>query len=276
MVSKEEVLKANIEVHTKLADLYNLKEPTYKPENTKRVRRILRTLKKATWGKDLIDLGCGTGFIIDIAKEYFDNIIGIDITPSMLNKVDKRHPNWPRGSILTHQCNCEELPFPDYSFDVCTAYAFLHHLHSIKPVLKEAYRVLKLGGFLYTDQDPNKRFYNAITSLKGKNYSSIIKREIRACKGDVFETDYIDKKTFKTSEYIKFKEGGFLAEDLREEILSIGFKRCTINYVWLLGEGSLIHNINTKSSAVATKKYIKDILPLSSNLFKYISIVAVK
>lgn len=273
MVSKEEVLKANIEVHTKLADLYNLKEPTYKPENIRRVRGILRALKKATWGHSLVDLGCGTGFIIDIAKEFFPKIVGVDITPAMLAKVDTISD---KGSIEVIESTCENLPYPNRSFDVCTAYAFLHHLHSIRPVLKEAYRVLNSGGMLYTDQDPNERFYNAITSLKYKKYSTIIQREIRACKGDVFETDYVDTKTFKRSEFLKFKSGGFLEEDLREEILSVGFKKCSINYVWFLGEGQITHGVKTRKSIKEFQKYMQDILPLSSYLFKYISVVAIK
>jgi len=273
MVSKEEVLKANIEVHTKLADLYNLKEPTYKPENIKRVRSILKGLKHTTWGTDLIDLGCGTGFIIDIAKNYFRNIIGVDITPAMLKKVNTKHP---RGEILTHISNCENLPFEDNSFDVCTSYAFLHHLYDITPVLKEAYRVLKSGGVLYTDQDPNREFYYAIALLKSGRYSNIIKREIKACKGDVFETDYVDTKTFKESEYLKFKEGGFLAEELKEKILQVGFKTCSVSYIWFLGESQITHGPKTNTSIKEFKKYMQDILPLSSHLFKYLSIVAVK
>lgn len=273
MVNKEDVIKSNIKVHTALADLYNIKEPTYKPENIRRVRGIIKTLNRFTWGDDLIDLGCGTGFIIDIAKNYFRNIIGVDITPAMLKKVNTHSPI---GQIKTHLSNCERLPFKNNSFDVCTAYAFLHHLYDITPVLKESYRVLKSGGFLYTDQDPNKRFNKAITSLQGKAYSSIIKREIRACKGDVFETDYIDKKAFMESEFIKFKEGGFLAEELQEKVLSVGFKKCTINYIWFLGEGSITHGTRTKNSIKEFKKYMQDILPLSSHLFKYLSIVAEK
>ncbi|MEM4474678.1 MAG: methyltransferase domain-containing protein, partial [Candidatus Bathyarchaeia archaeon] len=42
----------------------------------------------------------------------------------------------------------EELPFADNSFDVCTMLDVIEHLENPDHAIKEAYRVLKRGGFL--------------------------------------------------------------------------------------------------------------------------------
>jgi len=272
MPTKEEVRAANIKMHTVLGDNYD-KEPHYKPENIKRVSRILEGLQQQTMGDSLLDIGCGRGFIIDIARKYFKTIRGIDITPAMLKKVRTRSKTC---DINVVECPSDAIVFPDNYFDVCTAYALLHHLDEIEGTLKEAYRVLKGGGVLYTDLDPNYYFWGALNNLPEGEYSPIINREIKSVVGDVFEVaDGVDKETLILAENLKYKQGGFAAGELKIAVERAGFKECTINYNWFLGEGSVTHG-EAKKSIEHFQKYMQDILPLSRPLFKYLSIVAVK
>lgn len=274
MPSKTDIQKANIEAHTSMVNCY-LQEPHYKTENIKRVSKILKSLQERTWGTELVDLGCGRGFIIDIAKNFFKTIVGIDITQAMLDKVNTR----------STKCNIKVLNRPSdstglkgYSFDVCTSYAVLHHLDDIKPTLTEAYRLLNSGGILYTDLDPNYYFWKSLKDLPKGAYSPIIKRELKALGGNVFEVvdNKLSKKTLKLAEYLKYKEGGFVEEDLIKTLELIGFKNITINYNWFLGEGYITHNEKTKDSIKDFQDYMTSLLPLSRPLFKYLSIVAVK
>ena len=276
MVSKEEVLKANIEVHTKLVPRYN-EEPHYKQENLERVSNILKSLQLKTKGESLLDLGCGTGFVIDLAKAFFPNVVGIDATPAMLEKVDTSSKI---GKIKLIKGNCECVPLPDNSFDVCTAYAVLHHLRDIKDTLREAYRLLKPGGIFYSDLDPNEPFWEAIRNLpKDRIYSDIVEREIKAVAGEVFETQgdlNISKEEYKTSEYAKFQDGGINTKRLSKDLKLAGFTSFSINYTWFLGEGKLTHDPQTRDQIKEFQAYMQALLPLSEHLFKSISIVAVK
>jgi ubiquinone/menaquinone biosynthesis C-methylase UbiE len=276
MVSKEEVLKANIEVHTKLVPRYN-EEPHYKSENLERVSNILKDLQLRTGGESLLDLGCGTGFVIDLAKTFFKNIVGIDATPAMLERVNT---NSKIGTIRILEGNCESIPFPNNSFDVCTAYAVLHYLKDIKDTLAEAYRVLKPGGIFYSDLDPNEPFWESIRQLpKGKHYSDIIEREIQAVAGEVFETKGdlgISKEEYSTSEYAKFQDGGINTRRLSKDLKEAGFSSFSINYTWFLGEGKVTHDPKTSSHIKEFQDYMQALLPLSEHLFKSISIIAVK
>ncbi len=68
----------------------------------------------------------------------------------------------------------DRLPFPDNTFDAVTFYAILHHFPSPVDFLKEGARVLKDGGYLYTDHDPNyflMRFYFPIYKIMHWNRS---------------------------------------------------------------------------------------------------------
>src|SRR2546422_198473 len=83
-------------------------------------RAVLERLRQQAPGGALLDLGCGTGFIIDLARDLFDEIHGVDVTPAMLARIDLS-----RGNITLHNTNAERLPFDGAVFDVVTGYSFL-------------------------------------------------------------------------------------------------------------------------------------------------------
>ena len=88
----EEVVKANIALHSKMADDYSTCEPHFRPENIAKVEAKLKNIIDETKAKRLLDLGCGTGFMINIAKKYVTEIDGVDVTQAMMDKVDTSGP----------------------------------------------------------------------------------------------------------------------------------------------------------------------------------------
>lgn len=268
LIDEEEVLAANIRLSAAMAAEYKKNEPHYNLENIKVVDTKLRQLKRATKGESLLDLGCGTGFIIDIAQKYFDYIWGIDISEEMLHEIDvgKYH-----GSVCLEVGTTDKTPFKDKCFDVVTAYALLHHLHDIGPTLKEAQRVLKKDGIFYSALDPNFYFFEALNNMRKEGIiSEIVARELRKVKEEKAN------KLHVAAEPLKYLVGGFDEEYLAEELFKAGFDHWRIDYYWLLGEGFLIHNEVSKRHSEAIKGYVKSLLPLSRHLFKYVEILAVK
>ena len=69
-INPEEVLEANRIVHSSLAITGEYeKSPHFLPENKERVSNVLAELRKSLPSKteaNLLDLGCGTGFILQI------------------------------------------------------------------------------------------------------------------------------------------------------------------------------------------------------------------
>lgn len=67
-----EVIKANINVHSKMADTYEKLEPHFKTENKKKVKDVIIKLAKRFGNSRLLDIGCGPGVIISLAKDVFN------------------------------------------------------------------------------------------------------------------------------------------------------------------------------------------------------------
>jgi ubiquinone/menaquinone biosynthesis C-methylase UbiE len=273
-----EVIKANIDVHTMMADTYNSKEPHFRPENKAKVRANLEALK-AKGGGRLLDIGCGTGFIIDLAKDLFLEIRGVDVTQAMLDRVDVSS-----GNITLLNCSAEKLPYSDNYFDVITAYAFLHHVEDYRKIIKEAFRVLKRGGSFYIDLEPNSVFWTAMEDLdrarKDHKFplSDIVLKEIDSVlyTDDRVEKEFgIEKDVFNKAEYTKSILGGIDPTQFMEDTRSVGFSECAVSYEWFLGQGAIIHG-QSMQDAVIVENYLKKVLPLSRGLFKYLKFILVK
>ena len=271
-----EVVKANVAVHTLMADGYNTNEPHFRPENQAKVRRNIEQLKRTTNGNRLLDIGCGTGFIINLAKDLFDEIHGVDITQAMLNKIDTS-----AGNITLHNTVAEKLPFEDGYFDVVTAYSFIHHLEDSRPVLAEVKRVLKPEGIFYVDLEPNKLFWEKMVDLEQSNLanlSDIVIKEIDS----VLHTDErveqefgLEKGIFSKAEYIKSILGGINASEFESDAESVGFKECKTQFEWFLGQGNVLHGQSSEDAA-KIEAYLRRVLPLSDHLFKYLQFILVK
>ena len=171
----QQVADANVELHTKLAASYNSCEPHFRAENVAKVEARLVSALDAGGRARLLDLGCGTGFMIDIAKRHVEEIHGVDITPAMIERVDRSG-----GALIElHLADTGRFEPEPGSFDVVTAYSFLHHLADVEPTLRTAARALHAGGVFYADLEPNSEFWSAIGALeRGGEYDPILSREI--------------------------------------------------------------------------------------------------
>ncbi|WP_217596217.1 class I SAM-dependent methyltransferase [Cohnella sp. GbtcB17] len=267
-----EIIAANIHVHSIMADHYN-KEPHFLPENQSKVKSNL--IELSSMGNErLLDLGCGTGFIINLAVDLFDEIHGVDVTKAMLDKIDLS-----TGNIKLHNIPAESLPFENDYFDLVTAYSFIHHLEDYNPVLKEAYRVLKPGGQFYIDLEPNKLFWNAIKALPEDGVlTPIVEREVKSVlhtDSSVQEHFGIDTEVFNKAEYIKNILGGIDPFAFQKDCLTAGFTACQINFEWFLGQGSVTRQMGN-SAADEIIQYLRELGPLGNNLFKYLRFNMVK
>jgi ubiquinone/menaquinone biosynthesis C-methylase UbiE len=270
------VIKANVDVHTAYAAVYN-DQPHFRSENQIKVRAVLESIRsriKASPAR-LLDMGCGTGFVLHLSADLFDELHGVDVTPAMINQVDKN-----KGNILLHIAPAEKTPFAGEFFDCVTAYSFMDHLLDLEPFLNEVYRVLKSGGIFYTDQNANKYFWDGLASIPSAQHQRldpIVVREISASlHEDEKAKDYkISAESFRTAEYIKFNENGIDPEHLTRLAQSIGFSACDIYYDWFLGQGKIMHQ-HSMDEALKIEVYLRSVLPLSSHLFKYLRFTLVK
>ena len=277
----KEAIKANIAVHSAMADDYNRIEPHFRPESVKRVKDIIHKLSLDRSIENALDLGCGTGFMINILKEYSSNIVGVDVTQAMLDKVDLTG----NTSIELINSDTGSVLLKKEFFDIATAYTFLDHLYDLKPTLLNTFNSLKKGGIFYADLSPNFYFWESIKSLNNdRNYDLILQREINAVlkKDEEIEEQFgVKKEIFTAAEHQKHVKGGLVEEEINDLLLNIGFIKVEFIYHWYVGQAQLINDESIYKEkrfehANVMHEYLTRSLPLSRNLFKYIGFIATK
>lgn len=152
-LSKLDVVQANMLFHDKFANKYEQDHSTYvfyDPEGPaqRRINDTLKRISEKTSRGICVDVCCGTGNVLRTAVKHFDTCLGIDISAGMM-KLSKERGFEVIGGEATN------LPIADSSVDCVTIFSALHHIQNYPEALKEASRILKPNGVLYTDWDPN-------------------------------------------------------------------------------------------------------------------------
>ncbi len=276
---KKEIERSNIVYHTKLSKRYDQTQPYFSKDNTDQVAARLKHLSATSGNDAILDLGCGTGFMLVLAKPYFKELCGVDLTPSMLKIAEGKFKN-ARNKVRLVTGNTDRLPFESSYFNVVTANSFLHHLPKLYPTVKEAYRVLKKGGSFYSDQDPNYYFWLAMRSIKSTaGISPLLRVEWEAvCKmaDKVREAEGVRLSTrvIEMAEYQKAK-GGFKEDEVKKIFLKAGFSSVRYEYFWFWQEGVVIREMS-RNAGLYFEEHLRKALPVSRPFFKYVRIVAIK
>ena len=103
----------------------------------------LRALLLESEVKDLLDIGTGTGSVLQLVGSDIGAAIGIDSSREMLRANLNRAG---LGNCQVRQADMYQLPFQAGSFDAVTLHMVLHFAEEPARVLAEAARVLRPGG----------------------------------------------------------------------------------------------------------------------------------
>ncbi len=99
-------------------------------------------------GQDVLEVGCGTGLILERVTGFARRAIGIDLSGGMLAKANQRGLQVAQGSAT-------RLPIADASVDVAYSFKVLAHVSDIEGAMREMARVVRPGGWVLAE------FYNA-------------------------------------------------------------------------------------------------------------------
>jgi ubiquinone/menaquinone biosynthesis C-methylase UbiE len=212
-----EVKSANIEFFDAVANRYdeiNLRSHHGMGFN---IGRILKDISERGSNSYLLDLCCGTGIVSIYAKKYFKHIYGIDVSLNML-KIARGNMNAICGDAIL-------LPFKDEAIDVVTCCGGLHHIYDFLPLFKEAFRVLKKGGYLYIDHEIDKRFM--------MRYMRLIRlyRALLGVEKNYFKNkNNLDRDRYRLAEYHTYMQTGTDSQEVVKQLYSIGFSNIKIDY----------------------------------------------
>lgn len=125
-------------------------------------------------GLDVLEVGCGTGLVLQRIAAFARSAKGVDLSEGMLTKARDRGLDVVQGSALG-------LPFADGQFDVTCSFKVLAHIPDIRTALGEMARVTRPGGVVLAE------FYNPY-SLRGliKRFGPALAVAADAKEHDVF------------------------------------------------------------------------------------------
>lgn len=98
-------------------------------------------------GKTVLDIGCGPGNVFASLQGKPKLLIGVDVAAGSLELATKQGYT----SILA---DATHLPFKPGFADIVVMNAALHHCDNMEAILMEAAKMVKPGGVLVTDHDP--------------------------------------------------------------------------------------------------------------------------
>ncbi len=97
--------------------------------------------------KDVLEVGCGTGLILERVNAFARSAAGVDLSAGMLAKATAR-------GLAVSQGSATRLPVRDAAVDVAYSFKVLAHVADIEGALREMARVVRPGGWVLAE------FYN--------------------------------------------------------------------------------------------------------------------
>ena len=120
-------------------------------------------VRRVGMGKEVLEVGCGTGLILERIARFASRAEGVDLSPGMAEHARRRGLNVQVADATT-------LPYADGSFDVACSFKVLAHVPDIGKALSEMARVTRPGGVILAE------FYNpwSFRGLAKKMYAGKI------------------------------------------------------------------------------------------------------
>lgn len=153
-MTEQEYKKMSIKEFSKAANIYDSNHAGIYKMCKDDYPPVLEELKKYPFEK-LLDVGCGTGSMIELlVKEFPDkNYVGIDLTPRMIEVAQKKQ----LANCEFMVGDSEHMPFENDMFDVLICTNSFHHYPSPQSFFNECSRVLKTNGkLILRDYTSNK------------------------------------------------------------------------------------------------------------------------
>jgi len=134
-------------------------------------------------GKQMLDMGCGSGEFCMLAATKYEQVIGVDFSEESIRQAKEKSAaaSTPGGKISFEvaDLNAPPLNYSDASFDTITALVTLDFIYNLNGVLREIYRLLSPEGYFVFEVNNLAFLPRRLKLLLGKypNIASVSQKE---------------------------------------------------------------------------------------------------
>ncbi|WP_295904480.1 class I SAM-dependent methyltransferase [uncultured Bdellovibrio sp.] len=123
-------------------------------------------------GKDILEIGCGTGRHTQKLVAQNNRVVGIDISEGMLQVAREKIP--PERALLVHADFMTYDGFHENQFDAIVASLVIEHIQDLSSFFKRAAKFLKPGGELYLSEiHPERTAQGVAAHFKNGDHQEI-------------------------------------------------------------------------------------------------------
>jgi 2-polyprenyl-3-methyl-5-hydroxy-6-metoxy-1,4-benzoquinol methylase len=133
------------------------------PLTIKRYHELLDKMEPFRKTNKLMDVGCGNGFFLEVAKERGWEVYGTEYAPRLVEICQSKGINMQQGKL-------DPTLFENESFDVITSFEVLEHINTPREEIAHFYQLLRKGGLVYLTT-PN---FNSLLRYKLKSQYNVI------------------------------------------------------------------------------------------------------
>lgn len=133
------------------------------PITVSRYEELLDGFEKFRKNNTILDVGCGSGYFLDVAKKKGWKVYGTEFSDHQVDKCSKKRITMKQGEISADM-------FENEYFDIITSFEVLEHTNNPQQQIRQINKLLRPGGALYLTT-PN---FNALYRLRLKGKYNII------------------------------------------------------------------------------------------------------
>ena len=168
------------------------------PITIKRYNEILDQFEPYRKTNRILDVGCGIGYFLEVAKKRGWEVYGTEYTDEAISICEEKDISMQKGDLHSDM-------FPAEHFDIVTAFEVIEHIAFPMEPLNITYRFLRPGGGFY---------------LTTPNFNSLLRRHLGAKWNVISYPEHLSYFTRHSLNYA-LKTSGFKKKYIRAHGLSI-------------------------------------------------------
>lgn len=133
------------------------------PITIRRYHELLDEFEKYRKTNRIIDVGCGIGYFLEVAKERGWEVYGTEYTDKAIEICENKGINMKQGVL-------DSTNYPVEFFDIITSFEVLEHINNPVEELASFNKILRTGGLVYFTT-PN---FNSLLRYRLKEYYDVI------------------------------------------------------------------------------------------------------